>query len=805
MSIQQLKVPIEQLTSRCDPDDLGFETSEEVEPLDGTIGQERAISALELGLDIDEPGFNLFISGLPGTGRTTALRSFVERIALKKPVPPDWGYVFNFQDPSQPVALSLPCGMMRLLKIDMEELVESSRREMPGAFESEDYTQRMEEAMAGVQSRRQEMTSQMEEAAQEAGFALRQSSTGVSPVPIQDGVPMSPEDYAALPEKERESLRERAEELQGALNRSLGEMRRLGKEASAQAREVDKDIVRFILSPMVSELRAKYTEFPSVVSYLDEVETDMVEQVDVFKPGEQSPPPTPVPGGSSQDEVFIRYCVNDLVDNTVCIGAPVIFEYSPTYYNLFGRVDYQARVGTLTTNLTMIKSGAIHMANGGYLIVQARDLLTSPYSWDTLKRMLRSKEIGIENMGEQYSPLPSATLRPQPIPVNAKVIMVGTPDVLHILQGTDEDFRRYFKVSADFDTLMDRTSENMEKYAQFVAARCRDGKFRPFHKTAVARVVDYSSRLVEDQRKLTTQFMNVSDMLTEADYWAGVEGRDVVMGEDVTKAIDQRRYRASLTEDRLRELIEDGTIHIGTEGRVVGQVNGLAVLAVGDYSFGKPSRITARVSLGRGQVINVERETQMSGKIHDKGFMILTGYLRGKHGYNKPLSLNASIGFEQTYSEIDGDSASSTELYALLSVLSGLPIAQGIAVTGSVNQAGDVQAIGGATHKIEGFFEVCKARGLTGDQGVIVPRDNLQNLLLNDEVVEAVGSGKFHIYGVSTIDEGIEVLTGVPAGEPREDGSYPEDTVHHRVERRLSEMAQKVMEFGRSIDGSEGS
>ena len=650
MSIQQLKVPIERLTSRCDPDDLGFETSEEVEPLDGTIGQERAISALELGLDIDEPGFNLFISGLPGTGRTTALRSFVERIALKKPVPPDWGYVFNFQDPSQPVALSLPCGMMRLLKIDMEELVESSRREIPGAFESEDYTQRMEEAMAGVQSRRQEMTSQMEEAAQEAGLALRQSSTGVSPVPIQDGVPMSPEDYGALPEQERESLRERAEELQGALNRSLGEMRRLGKEASAQAREVDKDIVRYILSPMVSELRAKYTEFPSVVSYLDEVEKDMVEQVDVFKPGEQSP--TPVPGGSLQDEVFIRYCVNDLVDNTVCIGAPVIFEYSPTYYNLFGRVDYQARVGTLTTNLTMIKSGAIHMANGGYLIVQARDLLTSPYSWETLKRMLRSKEIGIENMGEQYSPLPSATLRPQPIPVNAKVIMVGTPDVLHILQSTDEDFRRYFKVSADFDTLMDRTPENMEKYAQFVAARCRDGNFRPFHKTAVARVVDYSSRLVEDQRKLTTQFMNVSDVITEANYWAGVEDRDVVMGEHVKKAIDQRRYRASLTEDRLRELIEDGTNHIGTEGRVVGQVNGLAVLAVGDYSFGKPSRITARVSLGRGQVINVERETQMSGKIHDKGFMILTGYLRGKHGYNKPLSLNASIGFEQTYSEM---------------------------------------------------------------------------------------------------------------------------------------------------------
>ena len=500
--------------------------------------------------------------------------------------------------------------------------------------------------------------------------------------------------------------------------------------------------------------------------------------------------------------MFARYRVNDLVDNSTCEGAPVIFEYSPTYYNLFGRIDYQAKIGTLTTDLTMIKPGAIHRANGGYLIAQARDLLTSPLAWETLKRTLRSGEVRIENIGEQYSPLPSTTLRPQPIPVNCKIVLVGSPGLSHLLRAGDEDFQRYFKVTADFDTLMERNTENMGKYAAFVAARCRDSGLRPFHNTGVARIIDYSSRLVEDQGKLTTRFMDVADMITEANYWAGKDNSDVVAAEHVDKAIDQRHYRLSLPEERLNELIETGTIHISTEGKAVGQVNGLAVISIGDYVFGKPSRITARASLGKGQVVNVERETRMSGRIHDKGFLILTGYLNGKYGQDKPLSLSASIGFEQTYSEVDGDSASSTELYALLSAISGLPILQGIAVTGSVNQSGEVQAIGGATYKIEGYYDVCKAKGLNGAQGVMIPSDNIRNLALKDEVINAIASGKFKIYAVSTIDEGIEVLTGVPAGERREDGTYPEGTVHQLVEQRLLEMAEKVRRFGR--DGRAG-
>jgi lon-related putative ATP-dependent protease len=524
----------------------------------------------------------------------------------------------------------------------------------------------------------------------------------------------------------------------------------------------------------------------------------MVRHVEIFKPTEapqEGPPGAAL--GPPQDEVFTRYRVNCMVDNSACVGAPVVFEHSPTYYNLFGRVDYRARIGTLITDHTMIKAGAFHSANGGYLVVQARDLLLSPLSWDTLKRTLRSGEVRIENIGEQYSALPSDSLRPQPVPVNAKVIMVGAPDVLRTLQSMDEDFRRYFKITADFDTVMERTPENLSKYVSFIASRVRGEGLRHFDREAVATIVHHSSRLVEDQGKLTTQFMLISDIITEADYWANKADSPTIRADHVYKAIEQRKYRASLVEEKLQEFIANGTVHIATEGSVVGQINGLAVYSMGDYAFGRPNRITATVSLGRGQLVNIEREVQLSGKIHSKGFMILNGYLQGKYGHDKPLSMSASIGFEQSYGEVDGDSASSTELYTLISALSGLPIKQGVAVTGSVDQVGDVQAIGGAIYKIEGFYQVCKAKGLTGDQGVMIPRDNIRNLVLNDELVDAVSQGKFHIYAVSTIDEGMEVLTGTPAGERGEDGEYPEGTVHHLVEQRLEEMAKAARERGR--------
>ena len=803
MSVRDLEVSPARLTLVCDENDLGFETTDDLTPLEGTIGQERAIDALELALDIDAPGFNLFVSGIPGTGRNTALKAYVERIAIDKPIPPDLGYVHNFQDPSQPVAISLDCGMMRALVRDMDDLVDMCRREIPSVFESDDYNHRVEDVMKDIQNQRQGITDGLEQEAKKEGFALTFTQVGITPVPLADeGRPMSPEEFGNVPDALREELRQRAERLQHSITHTMQEFRRLNKEASAGTREVDSELVRSTVVPIIDELQAKYGEYPDVVSHLDQVEADMIERLDIFKPKEEpSTPPLGGPIPPSDEDLFARYQVNDLVDNTTCEGAPVVIEYSPTYYNLFGRIDYRARIGTLTTDLTMIKPGAMHRANGGYLVLQARDVLLNPMSWDTLKRCLRSKEVRTENIGEQYSPLPSTTLRPQPVPINVKIILVGSPEILRGLQQGDEDFQRYFKVTADFDTLMDRTSENMNKYASFVAARCQENGLRPFHKSAVARIIDYSGRLVEDQEKLTTRFMDIADIITEANYWAGKNGSEITMAGHVTKATEHRQYRASLTEERLRELIESGTIHIATEGEAVGQINGLAIYSIGDHSFGKPSRVTARASLGRGQVVNIERETQMSGKIHDKGFMILTGYVQGKYGKDRPLSLSASIGFEQTYSEVDGDSASSTELYALLSEISGLAINQGIAVTGSVNQAGDVQAIGGATPKIEGFYEVCKAQGLSGSQGAMIPRDNLRNLVLKDELVEAAEEGRFHIYAVSTIDEGIEVLTGVPAGDLQPDGTYPEGTVHQLVEARLQQMADMAREYNRGPDG----
>ncbi|MDP6779290.1 MAG: AAA family ATPase, partial [Candidatus Latescibacteria bacterium] len=744
-------------------------------------------------------GFNIFISGPPGSGRNTAIRAYVDRIAADKPNPLDWGYVHNFDDPTQPKAISLPCGMMRVLLQDMEELVGTCRREIPRAFESDDYTHRVEDALKEVQAQTKAMTDELDQRARDAGFALRQTQTGIAPVPIADGQPIAAEQIAALSKEEMEGLKERAEKIQHDIGHTTTELKRLGKVAVERAREVDTEVVRFTLTPIVDELQDKYADYQEIVEYLGRVEADMAERREIFKPAEEEAP-SPIPGFPDrgvEDDQFARYRVNDVVDNTGCVGGPVVFEYSPTYYNLFGRIEYRAQAGTFNTDLTMIRCGSLHRANGGYLVLQARDLLTSSLSWETLKRTLRSRELQIENIGEQYSALPSSTLRPEPIPVNARIILVGTPGLLRNLQAFDEDFKRYFKVAAEFDSIMERTPENLIKYASFVAARCQQNKLRPFHSSAVARIVDHSSRLVEHQGKLTTRFMDVSQIVTEADFWAGKHGADVVKGEHVKEAIDEARYRAGLTEDRLREMIEDGSIHIDTDGEVVGQINGLAVLSLGDHAFGKPGRITARVSLGRGQLLNIEREARMSGRIHDKGFVILTGYIQGKYGQKRPLSLQASIGFEQSYGEIDGDSASSTELYALLSQLSGKPLAQGIAVTGSVNQNGEVQAIGGANYKIEGFFDVCKAKGITGKQGVMIPRDNIQNLALRDDVVEAVQAGQFTIYGVGTIDEGIEVLTGVPAGELQEDGNYPEGTVHHLVEERLEEMAERARDFGK--------
>ena len=800
MSVECLKVPVERLTRVCDPDSLGFETTSEVSPLEGTIAQERAMSALELGLGIEADGFNIFVSGAPGTGRNKALQDHLDCVAAGKPNPPDWGYLYNFQDVTQPVSVALPCGEMRVFAYDMEGLIETCRAEIPAAFESNEYSHRVQEAVDAIQRERLAITQRIEVEARARGFTLSFTQVGITPMPMHpEGRGLTQEEFGHLPREAQEEIRERSEALQHTLTHAMSEFRRLNKETAVRSRDVDVELVRFTLKPIIDELQNKYREHPELVGFLDMVEADIVSNPQVFKPTVDGNLPQP-PGivDSSGDDFFTRYRVNDIVDNTLCDGAPIVFEHNPTYYNLFGRIDYRARMGAMDTDHTMIKSGAIHRANGGYLVIQANELLANPLSWDTLKRCLRSGEIRVENIGELNSAFPTSSMRPQAIPMNAKIILVGSPPLLRLLRNTDPDFRRYFKVSAEFDIVMDRTSNNIRMYSAFVAGQVLEKGIKSFDKTGVAALVDYSTRLTQDQDKLTTRFMSISDMMSEADYWAGSYGDDRVDSRHVTHAIRERKYRASLAEERILESIEKDSVHISTEGSAAGQVNGLAVYFKGDHYFGRPSRITASVSVGRGQIVNVERETRMSGRIHNKGFMIIRGYLNGKYGGRRPLSMSASITFEQTYSDVDGDSASSTELYALLSALAEVPIKQGIAVTGSVNQTGEVQSIGGATHKIEGFFEVCKAKGLTGEQGVIIPRDNIRNLMLNPDVVEAVRGGMFHIYGVATIDEGIEVLTGVEAGVKDENGNYPEGSIHLLVERRLEEMSRSARQTSRS-------
>jgi lon-related putative ATP-dependent protease len=810
MNLEDLKVPPEQLTVSCDPDSLGFETTDEVGPLEKTVGQDRALGALEFGLDIDAPGYNIYVAGYPGTGRTTTLTNFLNNVAPSRPVPNDWCYVYDFRDPMKPIAVSLPPGMGRELAQDIEGLIADCRRDIPRAFESDEYRQRGEEAVREIQQQLEVITREIESEAERTGFHVQPSQTGIVTTPVRDGQPLNREQYQELPEEEKEGLRKESDKLQEFINQKLLMLRRLEREATRRRSEVDQNTVLSVVGPVLSELKEKYQGIPRVLDYLQEMRRDLADHVGDFLAQEsqvqtQQTREAALARQFAEEERFSRYQINVLVDNSEARGAPVVFEYSPTYYNMFGRLDYRPRFGTVGTDLTMIRPGAIHRANGGYLTVQAKDLLANPGVWETLKRTLRSGEARIENIGEQYSPIPTSTLAPEPIPLNVKIVMVGTPYVFQMLQRLEEDFRKFFKVKADFDLSMDRTPENTRFYAAFICNRCRDGDIRPFHKTAVAKMVQYSSRLVEHQGKLTTRFIDIADLITEANHWATQDGQSpVVTAEHISKAIEERIFRSNLPEERIHELINDGTIKIDTTGEVIGQVNGMSVLDMGDHTFGRPLRITTRTSMGRGQVAHIDRETQMTGRIHNKGFLTLTGYLMGKFGQDRLLNFRSTIGFEQTYDEVEGDSASSAELYALLSSLSGLPINQGIAVTGSVNQRGDVQAIGGATYKIEGFFDVCKAQGLTGNQGVVIPSDNIKNLVLRDEVVQAVRDGKFTIYAVNRVGEGIQILTGVSSGEPDANGEYPEGTVNYQIAQKFEYLASKAKENAARSDSRDG-
>jgi lon-related putative ATP-dependent protease len=769
-TLQPLKP--EQLCRACDDAQFDFDTTAELEDLSEIIGQERAVDAIHFGIGIQREGYNLFALGPSGTGKRTTIGQFLDRKAATEPVPSDWCYVNNFDQPHRPRALQLPPGQASVLGSDMEQLVEELLTAIPAAFESEDYRTRRQEAQEEFKERQEQVFGELQKQAQEHSIALIRTPAGLAFAPLREGEVISPDEFQKLPEEERKRFEEHISRLQEQLPEILYQVRQWEREAREKVKELDRQVAMSAVGHLIDELSEKYAELPDIVDYLHAVQQDVVENLDQFRQPEEAPQAmgVPLPRSLTDTPLLRRYQVNVLVDHSQSQGAPVIYESSPTYNNLVGRVEHLAQMGALVTDFNLIKPGALHRANGGYLILDVRQLLPQAYAWEGLKRALRSRELRIESLGQALSLISTVSLEPEPIPLDVKVVLIGERLLYYMLYQVDPDFGELFKVEADFNHEMVRTPENNLLYARLIGTMARQDSLRPFDRGAVARVIERSARLAGDAGKLSVHLLSVSDLLSEADYWAGVAGTDVVTTEDVQRAIDAQIHRADRLRERVQDQIQRGTILIDTIGERVGQINGLSVASLGNFAFGRPSRITARVRMGKGQVVDIEREVELGGPIHSKGVLILSSFLGTHYATQLPLSLSASLVFEQSYGGVEGDSASMAELCALLSALAQVPIKQSWAMTGSVNQHGEAQPIGGVNEKIEGFFDVCQARGLTGEQGVIMPGSNVQHLMLRRDVVEAVAAGQFHVYPMQTVNEAIELLTGIPAGERNEEG-----------------------------------
>lgn len=787
-------VPADKLRWNCDPTLLGFETTGELPDFSDAIGQKRALRSIEFGLGVEGSGFNLYISGETGTGRTSTIASILRKRAKSEPTPHDWVYVNNFKDADSAISLDLPAGMGGELAADMKELIEAFRKDIPKALESSEYENKRSELLESYQSASNELFQELEKAAEKVGFSLQRTVSGLVIVPQKAGRNYTQEEYDALTEKRRQKLEKQGKELTEKLNDVLRQVREQEKTTKDALSQADRDLGMSCLGHRLGPLREKYGDLPKVLGYLESVQEDILNTLDDFKPQSVQPQ---IPGIKMprQEPTFDRYQVNVLVDNKETGGAPVVFESNPTYNNLFGRIEHVMQYGGVAvTDFTMIRAGALHRANGGYLVIDAREVLINPFVWDSLKRCIRNNEIRIEDVLEQYRFMTMVSLKPEPVQMRAKIVLIGTPWIYYLLFHLDPDYRKFFKVKAEFDSRVARTPEIMHDYSLFVASLCRAEGLLPFHNSGVAALLEHTARMAEDQDKLSSQFMEIADFIREISFWAVRAGRTIISGDDVRAAAEENLYRVNRIEERLQELYEDGTIMVDTSGAVAGQINGLSVIGLGDHTFGRPTRITATVYAGQDGMVNIEREVKLSGPIHDKGVMILTGYLGGTFATERPLSLSASICFEQSYDGIEGDSASSTELYALLSALSGVAIKQGIAVTGSVNQRGVIQAIGGVNHKIEGFFAVCRAQGLTGEQGVMIPKANERHLMLHEDVVQAVTAGQFHIWSVATIEQGIEVLTGRAAGRRDKNRKFPKGSIYQLVDARLQAMGEVLKE-----------
>ena len=798
-------LPTEKLRWQCDPGSLGFETTEELKYCEDIIGQDRALRAIKLGLDIKSPGYNIYVAGLTGTGKTTTIKHILEQIDTEGSVPDDICYVHNFSHSDTPIVLRFSAGKGSEFAKDMEDLVDNLIKDIPQIFESEEYKEHRKEVLAEIKKRSANILNPLKEKISKEGFSVVQVQTGsfsspmILPIIKDKAIPMDQlqvsKEKGDITAKEYDDLIKKHDELAEEMETTIREARKMGKYAQKAISSLDDKFCLPVIRDLINELKEKYRT-DTVTKYLFDVETHILQNLEKFCVNEEKKlqpvlPDTP----TTEKDKYIELKVNVAVDNSNLKRIPVVTETNPNYKNLFGTIErVMDRSGMWCTDFMNIKAGSLLKANGGYLVLNLKDALIEPGVWVALKRTLKNRKLDIQTFDPSYLSTTSA-LKPEPVDIDVKVVIIGDANLYQALYLNDEDFKKIFKVKADFDIVMKKDEVAINNYATFVKKICDDEGLMPFTNSGVAEVIEYGVRLAGRQNKISTKFNDIADLLREAQYWAKEDGSNIIEGKHVSNALEEKIHRSRMVEDKIQEMIDEGVLMIDIEGEKLGQINGLSVYNLGDYSFGRPAKITAEVSMGRAGIINIEREADLSGRAHNKGVLIIGGYFRGKYAHDKPLSMSASLAFEQSYNGVDGDSASSTEIYAILSELSGLPIRQDIAVTGSVNQKGEIQPIGGVNQKIEGFFEVCKTKGLTGKQGVMIPYQNICDLMLKPEVVETVKQGMFHVYGVKTIDQGIELLTGMAVGQIQPDGKYPKDTVNYLVDSRLEELAIGMKEF----------
>lgn len=788
------------LRSVCNPKIFNFKNTSEVDPLDKVIGQERAVQAIDFGLNMK--GYNIFVSGIEGTGKSTIIRDIINKYASKMPSPVDWCMVNNFKEEYRPRAISVPTGKATRFSKTMGKLIDDLKKELPKAFDHESYQQKKSEIQKKYADQQKEILKKLEVSAGEMNVHINRTKTGYQTIPIVKDKPISSEEFLALPKEKQTEIEENIGRVQDEIETTIRIINKINQAMNSQIEELMQNVALFVVKQRIDVIRDEYKKCSDILAYLDEVQADILENVQDFIASSERKSSIEGLMLQAAKPSFLRYEVNVLVDQKSLKGAPVIFETNPTYQNVFGLIEKRAYMGTVTTDFTMVQAGSLLRANHGYLIMEIESILMNPFVWEALKRALRNKRLFIEDMsaGIGYG---TSSLRPEPIPLEVKVVLLGSYHLFHMLQNHDSKFNKIFKVRADFDHEVDKSDDTIQNYARFVARACKEEGLLPLTPKGVATIVEYGEKYISKKNKLSIRFGPIVGILREADYWARKRNKKQVTDKDVIQAFNEYRFRYNLYEEKMQESYVDNTIMIDVEKDVIGQVNALAVFQIGDISFGRPSRITAETYMGKQGIINIEREAKLSGKTHDKGVLILSGYLGRTFAQTYPLSLSISITFEQSYSGIDGDSASSTELYAIISSLSDIPIHQGIAVTGSVNQKGEIQAIGGVNQKIEGFFDVCKAKGLSGRQGVLIPQANVKNLMLKKDVIDAVKKRQFHIYRVATIEEGIEILTGIPAGTPDKEGNYSKETVYGKVQEKLERYLKQSFKLKKQFEAED--